>query len=446
MFVFFLLKVNGKAYPIKSCHIERESSGGWLSTTNFTTTGVFATKRGGRDERDRRGTERGACSSGLFYQHCSKIESEEYDLLMSGKWRLYRNWLIAALVWVSFAFALVMIVRSLVHLVWAVPLYFVGLQILQDFRLTHPRTPGPMPICIIRAVMLPSTPCTTYGEGRDMYRHLTPGDFGLAYRQVEFSSRDGLRLSGWYVPGSNRAAVIMMHGGGTQGIDLGQHAAALARHGYGVLLFDLRAHGRSEGHTCTYGWRETNDLLGAIDYVQGRDDVDAGRIGVFGFSLGGQIALRTAAQTDTIRAVATEGPARASAADRIAQPATPGRWLLALFRRFSYALLSLLNGEKVPPGVLSIVGDIAPRPILLISTGEGREQAWVRTLHQAAAEPKSLWEIPAARHGEGYALHPEMYTPKLVTFFDAALLDGRAVEAGEAARSRQVGMPHCRAR
>lgn len=361
--------------------------------------------------------------------------------MMSKKWRLYRNWSIAALVWVSFAVALVMIVRSLIHLVWAVPLYYVGLQILQIFRLTHPRTSGPMPICIVRAVMLPSTPCTTYGEGRDMHGHLTPGDFGLAYRQVEFPSRDGLRLSGWYVPGNNRASVIMVHGGGAQGIDLVQHAAALAQHGYGVLLFDLRAHGRSEGNTCTYGWRETDDLLGALDYVQGRPDVDAGQIGVFGFSLGGQIALRTATQTDAIRAVATEGPASASAADCIAQPATPGRRLSALSRRFSYALLSLLNGEKAPPGVLSVVQDIAPRPILLISTGEEREQAWVRTLYQAAAEPKDLWEIPAARHGEGYALHPGLYAQKLTAFFDAALLDGRAVEVGEAVRPRQVGVP-----
>ena len=48
------------------------------------------------------------------------------------------------------------------------------------------------------------------------------------------------------------------------------HASAMAVYNYGVLMFDLRAHGSSDGDTSTAGWREVNDLLGAVDYLRSR--------------------------------------------------------------------------------------------------------------------------------------------------------------------------------
>ena len=65
-----------------------------------------------------------------------------------------------------------------------------------------------------------------------------PGDHGLSYQDVEFTTRDGVMLSGWYVPSANRAAVVLLHGAGSTRSAVLQHAVVLARHGYGVLLFD----------------------------------------------------------------------------------------------------------------------------------------------------------------------------------------------------------------
>jgi hypothetical protein len=70
---------------------------------------------------------------------------------------------------------------------------------------------------------------------------------------------------------------------------------------------------------------------------------------------------------------------------------------------------------------LATIGEIALRPILLISTGTGTEQRWVRQIYAAASGPKALWEIPRARHGEGLFLQPEIYRRKLTEFFDQAL-------------------------
>ncbi len=324
-------------------------------------------------------------------------------------WRFYRNWLIFTLMLVSFFVVIVQASRSFspVYLVLALPAYFVGSSIFYAYRITHPRV-------------------------RIALRQVTPGDAGLSYEKVEFPSRDGLTLFGWYVPGKNRAAVILVHGAGGSGISMIYHATALALYDYGVLMFDLRAHGSSDGDTCTSGWLETNDLLGALDYVRSREDVDGDKTGVLGISLGGQIALRTAAQSGAIRAVVAEGPSLATLADHGGRPTTLRRWINYPFNCFSYAVLSFMNGVKPPPGVLATIKDIAPRPILLISTGKGKEQHWTRGFYEAASEPKELWEIVEARHGGGYFAQPETYAQKVAAFFNTALLESGT--AGNASR------------
>ena len=66
----------------------------------------------------------------------------------------------------------------------------------------------------------------------------TPGDRGLSYRDVELHTTDGVTLSGWYIPSANHAAVALLHGAGSTRSSVLDHAVVLARHGYGVLLFD----------------------------------------------------------------------------------------------------------------------------------------------------------------------------------------------------------------
>ena len=46
------------------------------------------------------------------------------------------------------------------------------------------------------------------------------------------------------------------------------HARMLARHGYGVLLFDQRGEGRSDGDPNGWGWAAEKDMVGAIRFLQ----------------------------------------------------------------------------------------------------------------------------------------------------------------------------------
>ncbi|HYH28348.1 MAG TPA: alpha/beta fold hydrolase, partial [Actinomycetota bacterium] len=147
---------------------------------------------------------------------------------------------------------------------------------------------------------------------------LTPGDKGLIYRDVELRTSDRLTLRGWYVPSRNDAAVIVLHGSGSNRSTMIDHLTLLARQGYGVLAFDARGHGESEGEAMDFGWLGTRDLDAALDFLAGRADVDPGRVGVFGVSMGAVEALTTAAQDRRISAVVSDGANIASLADSLA--------------------------------------------------------------------------------------------------------------------------------
>jgi alpha-beta hydrolase superfamily lysophospholipase len=59
----------------------------------------------------------------------------------------------------------------------------------------------------------------------------------------------------------------------------------LAAHGYGVLVFDPRGHGASEGDPNVFGWSGEEDVRSAIRFLQARPDVDPARIGGLGLSV-----------------------------------------------------------------------------------------------------------------------------------------------------------------
>src|SRR5256886_225078 len=147
----------------------------------------------------------------------------------------------------------------------------------------------------------------------------TPASLGLRFASITLPSRDdGIRLKGWFIPGvlsDGRLTVdrmiVVVHGTRTNRESPGDHllelTGALARHGLGVLSFDMRGMGESPPAPLSMGNLEQRDVLGAVDYLRtgslpfpelGRPRV----IGGLGISMGGATLLLAAARGPAIPA------------------------------------------------------------------------------------------------------------------------------------------------
>jgi uncharacterized protein len=160
-----------------------------------------------------------------------------------------------------------------------------------------------------QAVAATSVPPTTVGAA-------TPAAFDLPFDEVTFPAADGVTLAGWYIPSTNKAAVVLLHGAGSTRSSVLGHAVVLGRHGYGVLLFDARGHGRSGGRAMDFGWYGDQDVSAAVTFLRTRPAVDDERIAAVGLSMGGEEAIGAAATDTGVRAVVAEGATNRVAADR----------------------------------------------------------------------------------------------------------------------------------
>jgi hypothetical protein len=242
---------------------------------------------------------------------------------------------------------------------------------------------------------------------------------GVAYEDVSFRTSDGLKLVGWYVPSRNGAAVIVFPGRrGPQA-----KARMLARHGYGVLLFDRRGEGRSEGEPNAWGWGGTKDVTAAIAYLHRRPDVQRDRIGGLGLSVGGEMMLETAAGTDALKAVVSEGAGARMFTEEMDQELPPlEKAINAVPAWVKQASLVVFSNQSPPTNLEDLTPRIAPRAMFLIAapnapTGEDLNRGYYR----AAGRPKILWEIPESKHVGGLEARPREYERRVVAFFDREL-------------------------
>ena len=239
---------------------------------------------------------------------------------------------------------------------------------------------------------------------------------GADYENVKFETSDGLELEGWYIPSKNRAAVIAFPGrSGTR-----QAASFLARHGYGVLLFDRRGEGESDGDPNSLGWGGTKDVDAAIAFLRERPDVDPERIGGIGRSVGGEMLLESAADSDALKAVVSEGAGIRSVHEGLELPGSE-KWA-QLSTWASTTLGTMVFAGRTPPENLKeLVPRIAPTPVFLIyaERGQGGEKLSA-DYYEAAGEPKQLWKTDSGHTG-GYDAAPVEYERRVVRFFDDAL-------------------------
>ena len=257
---------------------------------------------------------------------------------------------------------------------------------------------------------------------------------------VEFTSlADGTRLAGWLIPTGSDRAVVLIHGidsdawtGAAPDV-----AAAYADAGFDVLLFDLRAHGRSGGQRISLGNLERGDVRAAVDVLLDRG-VQPGRVGLHGTSYGAAMALLAAAEIPEIGTVVADS-AFADARDLIATEVgrrthVPGFLAGSLMRPGIEAAARVLFGlDLAALAPERVIARIAPRPLLLI---HGSHDPVIPPDHarrlkdHAANAAAELWMLNGMGHTEGARSGPCNQVPspgrrefleRVVSFMDAAL-------------------------
>jgi fermentation-respiration switch protein FrsA (DUF1100 family) len=255
----------------------------------------------------------------------------------------------------------------------------------------------------------------------------SPADLGLKYEDVSFTSaEDNLELRGWLLAGGdNGKIIIMLHGSDGNRNDTSiatlDIAAELVKHGYSVLMFDLRGHGESEGNRLSAGYLEQRDLLGAIDFVEGRGFHG---IGAIGFSMGAATAILTSAENTAISCIVSDSCfadiTEIMKREFAERTKVPGFFLQPML--FMVKLFYGVDFNAVKP--VEAVSRIASRPVLFI---HGADDTFVPPEHasrllQAAQNPvDELWIAPNAEHVKSYSSNPGEYMARVIAFYDKTL-------------------------
>ena len=250
----------------------------------------------------------------------------------------------------------------------------------------------------------------------------TPAQYGLTYQDVSFRTADGVRLSAWYIPARNGAAVVLLPGAGsTRTAVLGQ-AAVLARHGYGALLVDGRGHGRSGGHSMDFGWWGGRDLAAAVSFLAAQPGIGAGKIAVLGESMGGEQALAAAGSDPRIRAVVAEGATGQQLADHGWRPNDITGTIDRGWEWVQYTAAGLISGAPRPVPIRDGIRAAAPRPALIIAGGAvANEPVAARWFQAASPATVRVWVVPRAGHTQGLATAPGAWEAHVIGFLNTAL-------------------------
>ena len=250
----------------------------------------------------------------------------------------------------------------------------------------------------------------------------TPADEGLDFREVGFRSTDGLALKGWWVPGEGPSrAVTLVHG--LEGSKADQHVLKTAcvyfEAGYGVLMFDLRGHGESEGMRTTLGYQEVRDVRGALSWLE-EQGFEPGKVVLHGWSMGGATVLRSAPRTGVAAVIEESGYADLPLLlrDRLPESSglppffNPGIFLMAkLFLDFDP--WAVKPGE----GAAKLSGEGVP--LLIVHSTDDEVVPFEQAQMLAACDPNAeLWKIGGYGHVEAYS-YPE-YRRRLLDFLERA--------------------------
>lgn len=122
---------------------------------------------------------------------------------------------------------------------------------------------------------------------------LTPEDLDLKSTDFAVLTKDSIEIKGYWIKTDSvqaKSTIILVHGIGGCKEHFLNLAKELAEIGVESVLIDCRAHGKSGGQYCTYGYKEKYDIASVVDYI--KENNDSIHVGIWGNSMGGAIAIQ----------------------------------------------------------------------------------------------------------------------------------------------------------
>jgi len=240
-------------------------------------------------------------------------------------------------------------------------------------------------------------------------------------KNVKFESQNGNLLSGWYIPGEDkRAGILLMHGIKSNRLQMLERAKFLNKAGYSVLLFDFQGHGESEGDQVTFGYLEAQDADSGFTFLQ--NQLTNKSIGVIGVSLGGAAAILSSVLTKadalilesvfpTIEeAVSNRLTMRFGYIGRYFSPLL--LWQIKPRLGFDPKMLRPIEHISRATGAIFIIAGTNDKHTTILES---------RRLFEKAREPKEFWAIPGAAHVDFYQYQPNEYKNKVLKFMEQNL-------------------------
>ena len=272
--------------------------------------------------------------------------------------------------------------------------------------------------------------CSSLAYQPTHHVYADPKKGGYDYEQVEFSSTDGTKLTGWFFPArlepgqkAPRGTFVQFHGNGQ---NMTAHFASLfwaADAGYNFFTFDYRGYGASEGSPSQEG--VYHDALAAIAYVQKRVPAVAGAapdLVFYGQSLGGAVLMRAYPDlVDKTRVkyvvIDSSFPSYRSAARDILSR----HWLTFIFQPLGWLVMSDAYAPE------DWIEKISPTPLLVIHGDKDQviPLKFGQKVFALAKEPKTFWLVHNGEHIDSMVRHRGRYREKLIE-----LLEGRPRPSG----------------
>ncbi len=253
----------------------------------------------------------------------------------------------------------------------------------------------------------------------------TPISYAMKFDWIQFHSKDGVLLKGWYVPKKTNpiGTIVYVHGLNRSRIEMLPMSHFAHGLGYNGLLFDLRNCGQSGRSVGTLGYNERWDVEAAIHYAIAKERATR-PIVLWGVSMGAAAALEAAAHSADVGAVISDSSFLSL------------REVIDHHARLFLGLPSFPIPDEIIDWIAwrggfkpsdfdlrKAVQHINPRPILFIAVAGDKRMppSIARTLRSFSTNPLSrVVVVPGTRHGEGFNSGRVPYEQAVTEFLGAA--------------------------